>query len=285
MAARTGSAHVVTTTRKYKDRIYRTHLLRRSYREDGVVKNETLGNLSHLPEPLIEIIRRSLQGESFVPVAQALEITQSRAHGQVQAVAAAMQRLDLATVIASKPSRERDLVLAMVARAHHRSAHQAGHHALVADHNAGRGLRRGWCERGRSVCGDGLVAGAPGHDPEEAGGAPSAGGQPGAVRPVVELLRGQHLSAGQAWLQPRWQERACCRSTTACSPMPAAARWRCRSTKAMSADSQTLLPEVEASARAVRRRATGDGRRPRHDFQPGHRRRCRIRPGWTGSPP
>jgi hypothetical protein len=115
MAARTGTAHVVTTTRKYKDRVYRTHLLRRSYREDGVVKNETLGNLSHLPEALIELIRRSLQGESFVPVAQALEITQSRAHGQVQAVAAALRRLDLATVIASKPARERDLVLAMVA--------------------------------------------------------------------------------------------------------------------------------------------------------------------------
>jgi hypothetical protein len=115
MPSRTGTAHVVTTTRKYKDRVYRTHLLRRSYREDGVVKNETLGNLSHLPDALIEIIRRALQGESFVPVAQALEITRSRAHGHVQAVAAAMQRLGLSTVIAAKPSRERDLVLAMVA--------------------------------------------------------------------------------------------------------------------------------------------------------------------------
>jgi hypothetical protein len=115
MPSRTGTAHVVTTTRKYKDRVYRTHLLRRSYREDGVVKNETLGNLSHLPDALIEIIRRSLQGESFVPLAQALEVTQSRAHGQVQAVATAMQRLGLSSVIASKPSRERELVLAMVA--------------------------------------------------------------------------------------------------------------------------------------------------------------------------
>ena len=39
MPARTGTAHVVTTTRKYKDQVYRTHLLRRSYREGGVVKN------------------------------------------------------------------------------------------------------------------------------------------------------------------------------------------------------------------------------------------------------
>ncbi|MGH8830243.1 MAG: IS1634 family transposase, partial [Polaromonas sp.] len=115
MPTRTGTAHVVTTTRKYKDRVYRTHLLRRSYREDGKVKNETLGNLSHLPEDLIEMIRRSLQGETFVPLAQAFEITASRPHGHVQAVAAAMQRLGFASLLAAKPCRERDLVLAMVA--------------------------------------------------------------------------------------------------------------------------------------------------------------------------
>jgi hypothetical protein len=115
MAARTGTAHVVTTTRKYKNQVYRTHLLRRSYREDGRVKNETLGNLSHLPDALIEIIRRSLQGESFVPLAQAFEISASRPRGHVQAVATAMQQLGLASMIASKPCRERELVLAMVA--------------------------------------------------------------------------------------------------------------------------------------------------------------------------
>ena len=58
MPTRTGTAHVVATTRKYKDRVYRTHLLRRSYRESGTVKNETLGNLSHLPDALVEIIVR-----------------------------------------------------------------------------------------------------------------------------------------------------------------------------------------------------------------------------------
>jgi len=115
MAKRTGTAHVVTTTRKYKNRVYRTHLLRRSYREDGKVKNETLGNLSHLPGSLIDIIRRSLQGETFVPVASAFEILGSRSHGPVQAVAGAMQRLGFAALIATKPSRERDLVCAMVA--------------------------------------------------------------------------------------------------------------------------------------------------------------------------
>jgi hypothetical protein len=115
MATRNGTAHVVTTTRKYKDRVYRTHLLRRSYRKDGTVKNETLGNLSHLPDELVEIIRRSLQGETFVPLAQTFEIVRSRAHGHVEAVMMTMQRLGFASLVASKPCRERDLVLAMVA--------------------------------------------------------------------------------------------------------------------------------------------------------------------------
>ncbi len=115
MPSRNGAAHVVTTTRKYKDRVYRTHLLRRSYREGGAVKNETLGNLSHLPDTLIEMIRRSLQGETFVPLGDAFQIIASRPHGHVQAVAACMQRLGFAGLIGAKPSRERDLVTAMVA--------------------------------------------------------------------------------------------------------------------------------------------------------------------------
>jgi transposase len=95
--------------------VYRTHLLRRSFRENGKVKNETLGNLSHLPEPLIEIIRRSLKGERFVPAEEAFEIVSSLPQGHIQAVRSAMKRLDMAFLLGSKPSRARDLVLAMIA--------------------------------------------------------------------------------------------------------------------------------------------------------------------------
>jgi len=115
MASRNGTAHVVTTKRKYNGKVYCTHLLRRSYREDGKVKNETLGNLSHLPDSVIDLIRRSLQGETFVSAGEAFEISSSRAHGHVQAVALAMQRLGFASLLATKPCAERDLVLAMVA--------------------------------------------------------------------------------------------------------------------------------------------------------------------------
>lgn len=115
MSTRGGALHVVTTRRRYKGRVYATHLLRRSFREDGKVKNETLGNLSHLPEPLIEIVRRGLRGESFTPVAEHFEIVRSRSHGAVQAVQAAMKALGFESLIASRASGERDVVCAMVA--------------------------------------------------------------------------------------------------------------------------------------------------------------------------
>lgn len=67
-------------------------------------RHETLGNLSHLPESLIEIIRRSLRGETFVSLGEAFEVISSRPHGHVQAVALAMQRLVLALLLASSPA-------------------------------------------------------------------------------------------------------------------------------------------------------------------------------------
>ncbi len=115
MSSRTGSSHVVTTNRTYNGKVYCTHLLRRSYREDGKVKNETLSNLSHLPDSVIDLIRRSLKGETFVSADASLEICASRSHGHVQAVQLAMKRLGLASLLASKPCPERDLVQAMVA--------------------------------------------------------------------------------------------------------------------------------------------------------------------------
>jgi Transposase DDE domain len=90
-------------------------LLRESYREGAKVRKRTLANLSSLSNAQVEAIRAVLRGETLQPVAQTFEITASRPHGHVQAVALAMQRLRFASLIDSKPSRERDLVLAMVA--------------------------------------------------------------------------------------------------------------------------------------------------------------------------
>jgi len=115
MAQRGTAVHVVTTRRLYKGREYTTHLLRRSYREDGKVKNETVGNLSHLPEPLIEVIRRALRGETFVSAAERLEVMRSRAHGHVEAVHLAMRLLGIDSLIAARGCVERDRVCALIA--------------------------------------------------------------------------------------------------------------------------------------------------------------------------
>ncbi|HEY6180302.1 MAG TPA: IS1634 family transposase [Kofleriaceae bacterium] len=114
MATREGAVHVVTTRRGYKDKVYETHLLRRSYREDGKVKNETVGNLSHLPAHVIELVRRALKGDAFTSVADTFEITSSVAHGDAKAVAIAMRKLGFRDLLSSRPCREADLVTAMV---------------------------------------------------------------------------------------------------------------------------------------------------------------------------
>jgi transposase len=91
-------------------------LLRESYREHGKVKNRTLANLSSLPPHSIDILRRSLKGENLVST-DAFEIVEngSPAHGHVDTVLTAMRRLDFSRLICSRRSRQRDLVVAMVA--------------------------------------------------------------------------------------------------------------------------------------------------------------------------
>jgi transposase len=115
MPSRTGAVHVATTKRVYKGKTYVTHLLRRSIRKGKTVTHETLGNLSHLPDHLINLIKRSLKGETFVPAADIVRITRSRPHGHVEAVLKMIKTLGLDDLIASEPSPSRHLVVAMIA--------------------------------------------------------------------------------------------------------------------------------------------------------------------------
>jgi transposase len=115
MARRDGAVHVATTIRRVGDRRYETHLLRRTYRDGDRVKHQTLGNISHLPADLIEVVRRGLRGEVFIPAVQALECVRSLPHGHVLAVVGEMHKLGLPSLLASRASPERARVLAMVA--------------------------------------------------------------------------------------------------------------------------------------------------------------------------
>jgi transposase len=116
MPTRTGAVHVATTRRVYKGKTYVTHLLRRSVRQGKTVTHQTLGNLSHLPDHLIELIKRALKGETFLPAADAFRITRSLPHGHVHAVLTMIRKLRIEDLLASEPSRRRDLVTAMIAQ-------------------------------------------------------------------------------------------------------------------------------------------------------------------------
>lgn len=113
MPSRNGPVHVATTTRKHKGTVYRTHLLRRTFREGGKVKHQTLGNLSHLPPDLIDTIRRRLKGE-LPPEGGGWQIVRSLPHGHVAAVLGTLEQIGLETVLASRPCRERSIIVALI---------------------------------------------------------------------------------------------------------------------------------------------------------------------------
>jgi transposase len=93
-------------------------LLRESYREDGKVKNRTMANLSHWPQEKIDDLRRVLKGQSpKLDLTQAFEITRSLPHGHVAAVLGTARRLGIEELIDPEPSRDRDLVIAMLVAA------------------------------------------------------------------------------------------------------------------------------------------------------------------------
>src|SRR6266704_675520 len=78
------------------ERVYERHLLRRSYRDGGKVRKETLANLSHLPDEAIEAVRLALAGKTVI------------------AAAAAMARGLGFPALLGPPCRERDLAYALI---------------------------------------------------------------------------------------------------------------------------------------------------------------------------
>jgi transposase len=109
-----GAMHVVTNTIRRGEREYKSVLLRRSYREDGKVKKETLANLSHLPAEAIDAIRRVLAGETLIGASDAFEVEASLPAGHVNAALVMARRLGLAGLLDARSSRQRDLCMAMI---------------------------------------------------------------------------------------------------------------------------------------------------------------------------
>jgi hypothetical protein len=96
-----------------QEREYRSAYLRRSYRQDGKVRNETVANLSALPEHVVDFIEAGLKGRHLVPADTAATITRSLPHGHVAAVAAQAKALGLPGLL-GPASRTRDLAFALI---------------------------------------------------------------------------------------------------------------------------------------------------------------------------
>ena len=90
-------------------------LLRESYRDEGKVKTRTLANLSHWPEHKVATLKRALKGlPPAIDLCEAFDITRSLPHGHVAAVLGTARRLGVEELIDAAPSRNRDLVTAML---------------------------------------------------------------------------------------------------------------------------------------------------------------------------
>jgi hypothetical protein len=119
MTATGGKVHVVRVRKSgYVDkqgraRDYSSAYLRRTYREAGTVKNETVANLSVLPDHVIDLIDAGLKGQALVPAGEAVTITSSLPHGHVAAAHAMARALGLPALL-GPPGRDRDLALALV---------------------------------------------------------------------------------------------------------------------------------------------------------------------------
>lgn len=106
---------VETVKKTVKGKVYTSVLLRCSFRKDGKVKHETLGNLTQLPPDVIEFMKRRLSGELDENAPHSsFEIVRSLPHGNVMAVLQTAKQLGLENLLASRPCRERDLIMALV---------------------------------------------------------------------------------------------------------------------------------------------------------------------------
>jgi transposase len=106
--------HVAKIERRHGDRVYSSHLVRRSVREGKRVRHETIANVSQLPPAAIEALSRALRGEGLVAFGERFSICDPLPHGHVEALLAAAGRLGLGRLLDRAPSKERELALALI---------------------------------------------------------------------------------------------------------------------------------------------------------------------------
>jgi len=152
MAKRGGKVHIAVTRRHYKGTEYKTTLLRRSYREGGKVRNETVGNLSHLEEWMIDGLRAMLAGRRLVDLDDEFEIVRSLPHGHVAAVLRVLRELDVERLLSRERCRERDLCAAMIVQQVLRPGSKLAHTRRYSKTTLGEELELGEVTEAELLC-------------------------------------------------------------------------------------------------------------------------------------
>lgn len=119
MGTQGGSVHVVRvnkthTGRHGEEREYRSVYLRRSYRDGGKVRNETVANLSMLPAHAVDALQLSLTGKTPLHCLQDLDVVRSLPAGHIDAVYRMARGLGFESLLGPK-CRERDVAMALLA--------------------------------------------------------------------------------------------------------------------------------------------------------------------------
>ena len=280
MAGGSGKVHVVRVSKTgYVDkqgrrRDYSSAYLRRTYRDGGKVKNETVANLSALPGHVIDLIDAGLKGQQLVPAGEAVTITGSLPHGHVAAVHAMAAKLGLPALL-GPAGPHRDLAMALIISRVIRPGSKLSTLTWWADATLGADLGVADAATDDIYAAMDWLAGQ--QDSIEAGLAArhlAPAGQPGAagaVRPV-QLVDGRTaLPAGRPRLLPGRQERETADRVRA-ADRPPGTPGRGPGLPRQHGRPRRVHRHRERGPDDVRPAGNGYGRRPRHDHQRPHRR-------------
>ena len=210
-------------------RDYSSAYLRRTYRDAGTVKNETVANLSALPDHVIDWIEAGLKGQQLVPATGAVTITASLPHGHVAAVHAMARKLGFPALL-GPAGPQRDLALALVTSRVVAPASKLATLTWWADTTLGADLGvAGGCTDDIYAAMDWLAGRQDAIEAQLAARHLGPEANPGRMALLTCPARGWRAGAAR-WppaATPATARRARCRSSTGCSPTPKAAPSRC----------------------------------------------------------
>src|ERR1039458_306120 len=118
MSRSSGAMHGARIPSRYvsksgEERRYESVLLRRTFRQEGKVRHETLANLSRLPGQVIALVDAALKGATLVEAQDAFGVERSVPHGNAAAAHVMASKLGLASLL-GPPCRERDIACALI---------------------------------------------------------------------------------------------------------------------------------------------------------------------------